>query len=181
MLEKRDSKYLWTKPKRALYRLPRQLLLSPDSMFILAWWASTAQEVFPWAPQLREQDVANVMLFSIKNPQEPKSLGFIKTLSDPLAFRYEISLRVVSVTPMYVLVPANSVRPIDLILQVLVRPFEPFASATDCASACLRAPLLGPGGGGGVRGVLSAGEYLATSSGRGSTAKEAKSPEDGLG
>ena len=68
-------------------RLNRSILLSKDSSLVAFWWPISGQEVFPWTPQMKEEDRANVMLYSLKNPSQPSRLGFIRTHSDPIGFR----------------------------------------------------------------------------------------------
>lgn len=70
-------------------RLSRKVLLSHDSSQCLFWWSLSGQEVFPWAPHLKEEDRANVMLYSFKgNIGEPKRMGYARTHSDPILFRF---------------------------------------------------------------------------------------------
>ena len=49
-----------------MYLLSRRVALSPSEEHAVVWWSASDQEVFPWAPNLREEDRANVMLFSLK-------------------------------------------------------------------------------------------------------------------
>ena len=70
-----------------IFRLERKILLSDDSSIVLFWWSISGHEVFPWTPQLRDEDRANVMMFSLKNPSQPSRLGFIRTHTDPIGFR----------------------------------------------------------------------------------------------
>jgi len=67
-------------------RLDRRLILSPDSYQLVVWWPIGSQEVFPWSPQLKEEDRANLILYSLK--AEPKLVAFYRTGSDPLYFRF---------------------------------------------------------------------------------------------
>lgn len=69
-------------------RLQRHLVLSSNEQYLLVWWPSSEQEVFPWAPHLNEEDRANVMVFDMKKPLEPKLMGCIRTHSDPLDIRF---------------------------------------------------------------------------------------------
>ena len=62
--------------------------MSDDSSVVLFWWSTSGHEVFPWTPQLRDEDRANVMLFSLKNPAQPVRLGYVRTHTDPIGFRY---------------------------------------------------------------------------------------------
>ena len=69
------------------------MALSPSEDHAVVWWSASDQEVFPWAPNLREEDRANVMLFSLKGcgggeDQPPRRLGFLRTHSNPIAFRF---------------------------------------------------------------------------------------------
>ena len=68
-------------------RLQRRILLSEDSSLVAFWWPISGQEVFPWAPHLKEEDRANVMLYSLKNPTQPSRLGFTRTHTDPVGFK----------------------------------------------------------------------------------------------
>ena len=70
-----------------LFRLERKILLSEDSSTALFWWSISGHEVFPWTPQLRDEDRANVMMFSLKNPSQPVRLGYTRTHTDPIGFR----------------------------------------------------------------------------------------------
>ncbi len=63
-------------------------MLSADASLALVWWSPPDQEVFPWAPNLREQDRANVMLFSLRNPAKPQPLGYLRTSAHPISFRF---------------------------------------------------------------------------------------------
>ena len=71
-------------------RLKRHLVLSPDNQHFLVWWSISEQEVFPWAPHMREEDRANVFLFKINQAANEQAvrMGFLRTHSDPLALRY---------------------------------------------------------------------------------------------
>ncbi|XP_059099079.1 WD repeat-containing and planar cell polarity effector protein fritz homolog isoform X2 [Tigriopus californicus] len=69
-------------------RLQRHLILSTNEQYLLVWWSSSEQEVFPWAPHLNEEDRANIMLFDMKKPLDPKLMGCIRTRSDPLDLRF---------------------------------------------------------------------------------------------
>ena len=69
-------------------RVHRSILLSQDSSLAAFWWSVSGQEVFPWTPQMKEEDRANVMLYSLKNPNQPSRLGFIRTHTDPIGFRF---------------------------------------------------------------------------------------------
>ena len=73
-----------------IHRLNRNVTLSPSGDHAVVWWSASDQEVFPWAPNLREEDRANVMLFSLKNGPEdpPRRLGFLRTHSNPVSFRF---------------------------------------------------------------------------------------------
>ena len=69
--------------------LNRHVALSPSEDHAVVWWSASDQEVFPWAPNLREEDRANVMLFSLKGEdQTPRRLGFLRTHSNPVALRF---------------------------------------------------------------------------------------------
>ena len=68
-------------------RLERKIRMSDDSSVVLFWWSTSGHEVFPWTPQLRDEDRANVMLFSLKNPAQPVRLGYVRTHTDPIGFR----------------------------------------------------------------------------------------------
>ena len=70
-------------------RLNRRVALSPSGDHAVVWWSASDQEVFPWAPNLREEDRANVMLFSLKE-DPPRRLGFLRTHSNPVAFRFAL-------------------------------------------------------------------------------------------
>ena len=48
-------------------RLDRKLEISPDSSQLLVWWSTGGQEVFPWAPSLREEDRANLVVVGLNN------------------------------------------------------------------------------------------------------------------
>jgi hypothetical protein len=74
-------------------RLNRKIQISSDSSTCLFWWSLSGQEVFPWAPHLNEEDRANVILFSLRSKKsiEPRRLGFARTHSDPVLFRYIIA------------------------------------------------------------------------------------------
>ncbi len=81
------------------FRIPRRVLLSPDSSHLLCWWSSQpGQEVFPWTPHLRSEDRANVMLFRTDGggggggrEEDPlRRVGFIRTASDPIAIRWDM-------------------------------------------------------------------------------------------
>ena len=70
-------------------RLNRKISLSSDSGTCLFWWSISGQEVFPWTPNLNEEDRANLILYSFKNKKsnEPKKLGFARSNSDPVLIR----------------------------------------------------------------------------------------------
>jgi len=74
---------LYSPPGR---RLDRKIVLSTDCQQFIIWWPIGSQEVFPWSPQLKEEDRANLILFSLK--AEPKLIAFHRTGTDPLYFRF---------------------------------------------------------------------------------------------
>ena len=45
-------------------RLNRKIALSNDAGTCLFWWSISGQEVFPWTPNLNEEDRANLILYS---------------------------------------------------------------------------------------------------------------------
>ncbi len=51
------------------------------------WWSTNGQEVFPWAPHLKDEDRANIMIFAF-NGSELKRIGFTRTNTDPIAMRF---------------------------------------------------------------------------------------------
>ena len=67
-------------------RLDRRLVVSSDAGQCLVWWPADGQEVYPWSPQLKEEDRANMAVISLK-PQ-PHVLGYHRTTSDPIYFRF---------------------------------------------------------------------------------------------
>ena len=71
-------------------RLNRKISLSSDSGTCLFWWSISGQEVYPWTPNLNEEDRANLILFSFKSKKttEPKKLGFARSHNDPVLIRY---------------------------------------------------------------------------------------------
>ena len=70
-------------------RLNRKISLSSDSGTCLFWWSISGQEVYPWTPNLNEEDRANLILFSLKSKKsaEPKKLGFARSHNDPVIIR----------------------------------------------------------------------------------------------
>jgi len=72
--------------KISLFRLTRHMVVSEEKSLALFWWSSNGNEVFPWAPHLKEEDRANIMLYSFAQ-HEPKRIGFTRTHTDPLAIR----------------------------------------------------------------------------------------------
>jgi WD40 repeat protein len=75
---------LYSPPGR---RLDRKIVLSTDCQQLVIWWPIGSQEVFPWSPQLKEEDRANLILFSLK-AAEPRLVAFHRTGTDPLYFRF---------------------------------------------------------------------------------------------
>ena len=71
-------------------RLNRKISLSSDSLTCLFWWSLSGQEVYPWTPNLNEEDRANLILYSFRSKKttEPKKLGFARSHNDPVLIRY---------------------------------------------------------------------------------------------
>lgn len=62
------------------------MVVSDDSNLVLFWWSTSGNEVFPWAPHLKEEDRANIMIFGVAG-SELKRIGFTRTNTDPVAIR----------------------------------------------------------------------------------------------
>lgn len=56
-------------------RLQRRISLSNDSGICLFWWFISGQEVYPWTPNLNEEDRANMILYSFKSREENTSFN----------------------------------------------------------------------------------------------------------
>ena len=69
-------------------RLNRKISLSSDSSTCLFWWSISGQEVYPWTPNLNEEDRANLVLYSLKGKKGLRKLGYARTHSDPVLIRY---------------------------------------------------------------------------------------------
>ena len=67
-------------------RLDRKLEVSADSSQLLVWWSTGGQEVFPWAPSLREEDRANLAVIGI-SPQ-PHLTACSRISGEPLYCRF---------------------------------------------------------------------------------------------
>ncbi len=73
-------------------RLHRRISLSSDSSTCLFWWSTSGQEVYPWAPNLNEEDRANLIMYSFRAKKstglmEPKRLGYARSHNDPILTR----------------------------------------------------------------------------------------------
>lgn len=67
-------------------------MVSDDNSLVLFWWSTSGNEVFPWAPHLKEEDRANIMIFSFNQSQaELKRIGFTRTNTDPVAIRSRVN------------------------------------------------------------------------------------------
>ena len=81
-------------------RLNRKIALSNDSMTCLFWWSISGQEVYPWTPNLNEEDRANLILYSFKSKKslEPKKLGltYISPLVNSLPDVFHPNLPILS-------------------------------------------------------------------------------------
>ena len=69
-------------------RMNRRISLSSDSATCLFWWSISGQEVYPWTPNLNEEDRANMILYNLKSKKGVKKLGYARTHSDPVLIRY---------------------------------------------------------------------------------------------
>ena len=69
-------------------RNDRRIVLSPDSSQLCVWWPVGGQEVYPWSPELREEDRANLALVSLGHSEGARVLGYHRTASDPIYFRF---------------------------------------------------------------------------------------------
>ena len=69
-------------------RMNRRISLSSDSSTCLFWWSISGQEVYPWTPNLNEEDRANMILYNLKSKKGVKKLGYARTHSDPVLIRY---------------------------------------------------------------------------------------------
>ena len=67
-------------------RLDRRIVLDSESQQVLVWWNTGGQEVFPWSPELREEDRANLALLTVR--PEPRLLGYHRTSNDPIYLRF---------------------------------------------------------------------------------------------
>ena len=67
-------------------RLDRKIVLHPESQQCLIWWNTGGQEVFPWSPELKEEDRANLALLTVRG--EPRVVGYHRTNNDPIYFRF---------------------------------------------------------------------------------------------
>ena len=67
-------------------RLDRKLEISPDSSQLLVWWSTGGQEVFPWAPSLREEDRANLVVVGLNN--QPSVTACSRIGGEPLYCRF---------------------------------------------------------------------------------------------
>jgi hypothetical protein len=67
-------------------RLERRLEVAADGAQLLVWWSTGGQEVFPWAPSLRDEDRANLVLVSLK--AEPVVTACSRTGGEPLYCRF---------------------------------------------------------------------------------------------
>ena len=69
-------------------RVSRRLVVNNDQTQCLVWWNIAGHEVFPWSPQLKEEDRANMAVISWRQGDTPAVLGYHRTSSDPVYFRF---------------------------------------------------------------------------------------------
>ena len=69
-------------------RNDRRIVLSPDTSQLCVWWSVGGQEVYPWSPELKEEDRANLALVSLSHTDGARVLGYHRTASDPIYFRF---------------------------------------------------------------------------------------------
>ena len=55
---------------------------------VCVWWAVGGHEVYPWSPELREEDRANMALISLREESGPHVVGYHRTSNDPVYFRF---------------------------------------------------------------------------------------------
>ena len=67
-------------------RQPKSLLDLRLTAQLLVWWSTGGQEVFPWAPSLREEDRANLVVIGL-NPQ-PGVTACSRISGEPLYCRF---------------------------------------------------------------------------------------------
>ena len=67
-------------------RLDRRIVLHSESQQCLIWWNTGGQEVFPWSPELKEEDRANLALLTVRG--EPRVIGYHRTNNDPIYLRF---------------------------------------------------------------------------------------------
>lgn len=44
-------------------KLDRYIMINSSGDMVLIWWKSSQDEVYPWAPQVKEQDRANIHVY----------------------------------------------------------------------------------------------------------------------
>ena len=55
---------------------------------VCVWWAVGGHEVYPWSPELRDEDRANMALISLRDDTVPHIVGYHRTSNDPVYFRF---------------------------------------------------------------------------------------------
>ncbi|XP_054264257.1 WD repeat-containing and planar cell polarity effector protein fritz-like [Macrosteles quadrilineatus] len=68
-------------------RLERKLSVNKTGDMVLIWWRCTRDEVYPWSPQVKDQDRANVHVYSV-NGLRAELLCFYRTEHDPLCVMF---------------------------------------------------------------------------------------------
>ncbi|XP_046664309.1 WD repeat-containing and planar cell polarity effector protein fritz isoform X2 [Homalodisca vitripennis] len=68
-------------------RLERKLSVNKSGDMVLIWWRCTRDEVYPWSPQVKDQDRANVHVYSV-NGTQTDLLCYYRTEHDPLSVAF---------------------------------------------------------------------------------------------
>uniref|UniRef100_A0A1B6M0F5 WD repeat-containing and planar cell polarity effector protein fritz n=1 Tax=Graphocephala atropunctata TaxID=36148 RepID=A0A1B6M0F5_9HEMI len=68
-------------------RLERKLSVNKSGDMVLIWWRCTRDEVYPWSPQVKDQDRANVHVYSV-NGTQTELLCYYRTEHDPLSVAF---------------------------------------------------------------------------------------------
>uniref|UniRef100_A0A1B6D3B8 WD repeat-containing and planar cell polarity effector protein fritz n=1 Tax=Clastoptera arizonana TaxID=38151 RepID=A0A1B6D3B8_9HEMI len=68
-------------------RLERKLSINTNGDMVLIWWRCTRDEVYPWSPQVKDQDRANVHVYNV-NGTRSELLCYYRTEFDPLCVAF---------------------------------------------------------------------------------------------
>lgn len=68
-------------------RLHRHVSANTTGEMVLTWWQTSRHEVYPWAPNVKDRDRANVHVYTV-TATHLDLLGYFRTESEPVCVRF---------------------------------------------------------------------------------------------